>query len=708
MNYETPGVYVEEISAGPRPVAMSPTADTGFVAVLSIPKEFHLGDRQGYRSLIPAASSADAKGSWARELAFRSLLPAPTGPASIMLGGVERTADEAEKLLGKVDASKKEKFIVGSSDGDVEFKDAKEVVKHLQEKSSTGEVKVQRLNKNGAKDKLTPFDVEVVRPEDKPTSLSDLVKETLGTGWSASGSLQGDQIVIRLKNDEDVHLDVSVPQSMLIWTGGEKGWVLANKDMHGKALANIAGAAVAEGVGAATQYSDPQQELKPDIFRSIQESLLAEVPVLTSLDAFFAWQDEFADLLYISIASALTGQKKSHIRSAWKSPDAAKLRGAWTSWVKKNTGMRRLQIAITGFFGNGGGTAYIAVALSAEGSAPMGKKEVLQSAFDGFSRVAMLAAPGLSRDWQQAILEYAGPRNKGGRGDLFAILETPRFLLTQPASDELLERLSKRRWLERVQPGEDPNFEVQTLETISAPEINELRFRGLTDTVLSECVPRDEVGHGAAYGPWLIVDNPFASGIDDRYTVAPPSGFIAGLIAATDGKPGGGVHKAPANEQLMGVQGLVVDVNDKEQGPLNVRSINMVRKRLNAGIRVWGARTIASDPLWKYINVRRLFLMVERSIADAIQWAVFLPNNDATRGDLKATIVGFLYRLYMAGALEGASADEAFSVRCDRDNNPDVDVRAGILTVDIELRPVFPAEFIRLRFRQSPMKLDVS
>ena len=165
---------------------------------------------------------------------------------------------------------------------------------------------------------------------------------------------------------------------------------------------------------------------------------------------------------------------------------------------------------------------------------------------------------------------------------------------------------------------------------------------------------------------------------------------------------------ARLKKQVLGAADLVTEISDKEQGILNVKGVNIIRHRPFAGIRIWGARTIASDPLWNYINVRRLFLMVERSVRDAIQWAVFLPNVPSTRGDLKSTIAGFLYRLWKEGALDGATWQEAFTVQCDQSNNPDVDVRSGLLTVDVQMRPVFPAEFIRVRFRQSPMRSEVS
>jgi hypothetical protein len=280
-------------------------------------------------------------------------------------------------------------------------------------------------------------------------------------------------------------------------------------------------------------------------------------------------------------------------------------------------------------------------------------------------------------------------------------MEAPRYLLTRKPRNLDVDDF---RWMKGTSP-----YEVYSLQTLPEAKSTELRFPGyMQDEILDRAVPRDDAGYGAAYAPWLIVDNPLAAGPHEKFIIAPPSGHVAGVIAATDLKAGGGVHKAPANEQVVGCAELITSISDKEQGALNMKGINIIRWRPGAGIRIWGARTTASDPLWTYVNVRRLFLFVERSVRDAIQWAVFLPNTDQTRADLRSTIAAFLYRLYMQGMLDGATWGEAFSVRCDRENNPDVDVRSGILTVDVEMRPVYPAEFIRVRFSQSPMQSETN
>jgi phage tail sheath protein FI len=248
---------------------------------------------------------------------------------------------------------------------------------------------------------------------------------------------------------------------------------------------------------------------------------------------------------------------------------------------------------------------------------------------------------------------------------------------------------------------------MHELEYLSEPQLKELRFLGFgADEVLDRCTARDDTGFGATYGPWLVVENPLSTGSHDRYVVAPPGGHVVGVIAGTDLRAGGGVHKAPANEQMLGLAELVTQVSDREQASLNMKGINIIRHRPAAGIRIWGARTVGADPLWTYINVRRLFLFVERSVRDAVQWAVFLPNNARTRETLRQTIASFLIRCYNDGMLDGATWQESFTVKCDAENNPDVDVRAGLLTVDVMIRPVYPAEFIRIRFQQAPMRVE--
>ncbi|AEV83119.1 Tail sheath protein Gp18 [Actinoplanes sp. SE50] len=217
---------------------------------------------------------------------------------------------------------------------------------------------------------------------------------------------------------------------------------------------------------------------------------------------------------------------------------------------------------------------------------------------------------------------------------------------------------------------------------------------------------RDRLKHdtafGAAYYPHLIVANPNArpgSTAADRYLRIPPSGHVAGVWARTDGARG--VWKAPANEALRGVARLETEVTTGEQDLLNPSQINCLRSFGANGMRVWGARTLASqDQAWRYINVRRLFIYVEETIRQGTQWCVFEPNDEALWGRAKRTIGAFLHQLWMRGALVGASPEQAFFVTCDETNNPPGSVDNGLLVVDVGLAPVKPAEYVIFRISQ--------
>ncbi|MCB9765024.1 MAG: phage tail sheath family protein [Alphaproteobacteria bacterium] len=525
--------------------------------------------------------------------------------------------------------------------------------------------------------------------------LRTLVDAALPGKWDIQAPNGDDAITLTNAAGDAIRFPVS--RTLMNVKEGDNGareWDLAWGADEVRVLQLISGFALAQGIkhSGDLPVADARKSASIDA-DTIHDALAGNAPVIHSLEGYHAWRAEFAEALFKEIAYQTSkGVNESKAQAMWDtlSGDAKQ---AWDYWLRSHPGIRRLELALSGFFENGGTSAYIACAVQTHGAGGPNKRAFLERSFDSVAAVAMLCAPGLELSWQQAILDYAGPK---GRGDLFAIMEAPRYLLTRaPRGTEV----DDFRWTR----GDSP-YEIAQLQVASAPDATELRFGGYSsDTVLDRSVPRDDGGYGAAYGPWLMVDNPLSSGAHDRYVICPPAGHVAGVIAMTDLKGGGGVHKAPANELVSGVAELVTSVSDREQGTLNMKGINIIRHRPAAGIRIWGARTTASDPLWTYVNVRRLFLFVERSVRDAINWAVFLPNNDVTRRDLADTIGSFLFQLYNRGMLDGVNWKDSFQVQCDRENNPDVDVRSGILTVDVQFRPVFPAEFIRIRFRQTPM-----
>ncbi len=214
-------------------------------------------------------------------------------------------------------------------------------------------------------------------------------------------------------------------------------------------------------------------------------------------------------------------------------------------------------------------------------------------------------------------------------------------------------------------------------------------------------------GYAALYYPWILLSDPQNS--DGEPITAPPSGHMAGIYARSDTMRG--VHKAPANEMITGALGLNRILTDAEQGEINIQGINALRIFPGkARPIVWGARTTApaAETAWRYVNVRRLLLFIEESIQEGINWAVFEPNNLELWEKLKRTINEFLTRVWKSGALFGASAEEAFYVKCDEELNPATVRALGQVIVEIGVAPVHPAEFVIVRIGQWSGGAEVS
>ncbi|WP_031066633.1 phage tail sheath family protein [Streptomyces sp. NRRL WC-3742] len=208
----------------------------------------------------------------------------------------------------------------------------------------------------------------------------------------------------------------------------------------------------------------------------------------------------------------------------------------------------------------------------------------------------------------------------------------------------------------------------------------------------------DEAGYDSRYAtvyyPWIKVFDP-AGG---RNVLVPPSGHAAGVWARNDAERG--VHKAPANEVIRGAVDLELRLSKGEQDLLNPIGVNCIRAFPGRGIRIWGARTLSSDPAWRYLNVRRLFNYLEESILLGTQWVVFEPNDDRLWSSIRRNITAFLTEEWRRGALFGQTAAEAFYVKCDRDNNPPESVDLGQVVCEIGVSPVKPAEFVVFRLSQ--------
>lgn len=210
--------------------------------------------------------------------------------------------------------------------------------------------------------------------------------------------------------------------------------------------------------------------------------------------------------------------------------------------------------------------------------------------------------------------------------------------------------------------------------------------------------------YAALYYPWILVNDPLR--IKGNITRSiPPSGHIAGVFAKTDLQKG--VHKAPANEQILGVRDVAVKIENNQQDTLNPAGINCLRIFPGKGIRIWGTRTISSNTTWRYINIRRLLIMIEESIEQAMHWAVFEPHTMYLRNEIIMTASSFLTGLWKKGALAGNTKEEAFFVKCDNENNPRESIDQGKIMTDIGVAPSIPAEFIVFRIGKIKDKIEI-
>lgn len=201
--------------------------------------------------------------------------------------------------------------------------------------------------------------------------------------------------------------------------------------------------------------------------------------------------------------------------------------------------------------------------------------------------------------------------------------------------------------------------------------------------------------YAAFYCPWLDVRNPVTGAV----TAVPPGGHVAGIYARNDAQRG--VHKAPANEPVRGIVGLDTKISRADQDGLNPLGINAIREFPGRGVRVWGARTLADDPQWKYVNVRRLFLYLEESMDEGTHWAVFENNDQRLWARFRQSLSNFLTTAWRDGALMGTTPEEAFYVTCDRSTMTQDDIDNGRLVAEVGVAPVKPAEFVIIRITQS-------
>jgi uncharacterized protein len=365
-----------------------------------------------------------------------------------------------------------------------------------------------------------------------------------------------------------------------------------------------------------------------------------------------------------------------------------------TTFVGAATEGTDLARGVYGFFSNGGGRCYV---VNIGRDAPLGLRDGLE-AFKALDEIAIVAAPGrIGVDDYEALLGHC---EEEGQQDRVAILDAAPGLGRQdierltrvitegpPASgDDRPAAPTKRA---EAQPG-TASGDDEDLVPAAEPAMNGLRPRTSDD------------GYGAFYFPQILIRCP-VSGIK---VAAPPSGHIAGVWARSDATRG--VHKAPANEPIVGALGLTYPVSRQEQELLNPAGVNCIRTFPAVGIRVWGARTLAEEASeWRYINVRRLTNMLKESIADGTRWVVFEPNDYTLWRSITRDVGAFLTRVWRDGALLGLTPDEAFYVKCDAETNPEPVRDAGQVVTEIGIAPVKPAEFVIFKLMQSARGVEI-
>ncbi|BAZ00615.1 phage tail sheath protein [Tolypothrix tenuis PCC 7101] len=304
-----------------------------------------------------------------------------------------------------------------------------------------------------------------------------------------------------------------------------------------------------------------------------------------------------------------------------------------------NSGQNTLAHAVYGFFRNGGTRCFVTWVTEEA------KLDDALDKFEAIDEIAIVAAPGVTSKTALAKIDI----HCRSLGDRFAILDTEEDI--PPDSEQL-------------KPGSQ-------------------KLLGNSD-------------FAAVYYPWIQVYDP----ISKELKFIPPSGHVAGVYARVDDKRG--VHKAPANEPILGAVGLKQDISKAKQEPLNSDGINCIRN-LNGNIRIWGARTLGAgkdNPDFKYINIRRQFNYLRESIDEGTQWVVFEPNNTELWAKIRRNITAFLTNEWRKGALFGTTPQEAFFVKCDAENNPIETRKLGQVVTEIGVAVIEPAEFVIFRISQ--------
>ncbi len=338
-DYRTPGVYIEEISSGPRPVQASSTTETGMVAVITIPSQFVAGVGEAGKMYLPGKVE-DPHMSWSRARAFRRL----SGPAA--------------------------------APADSKKKDAK------------------------------------AAPVASGNSFRNLVTDVLPGKWDVKAPTFDGKITLQDTKDNTIRFPVSRALMSTVKEGDAYTWDLSDESHADKVMDIISAYAEEQGVAHTGTLTCANDKASKNInVAAIHDRMHGTAPCFSSMEGFHAWRQDWGARLFTEILCEAEGISMTKAEVRWDTLNG-KAKAAWANWLRNHPGMRRLELAVTGFFANGGATAFPAVCLQEEGTGGPAKRIFLEKAFDGASVVAMLCAPGLEKDWQQAILDYAGPEGR--------------------------------------------------------------------------------------------------------------------------------------------------------------------------------------------------------------------------------------------------------------------------------------------------------
>lgn len=590
--FHTPGVYVQEIDSGAKPISSVGTSTAGLLGLLGIPRSVRLRieEPRGYRWI--------------------TLGEPAVGPGGRLVGDVEAITATC-RALGVEDAGVENlRLFVESHEG------------------------VGRIELREEGDRLV---LETYPPPRIPRGAAKAPLPDKGAGKGEEGA----------------------PAALAAPVSGRIALPSRHVTPQGRVLVGRRGA-VAEMVSSVRR----ELRLPPQAFRPADLQALSGIyglriasteevepkaeghqvrpALVTSFGAFQRW----LRAAFLEIQAEVYGQR--YVLLPGDRVEEARLEADWRAFCGRPD-VTRIALSARGFFENGGTRAWTSLRASRDPDAPLtGDAEGRSGlhAFDDIGEIALVAAPGAAPAGQEEVLAWCR-----SRGDCFGVLDGP----AEPTPD-------------------------------------------------MEC-PSEDRGFGAIYTPWLKVRNPFhdpaVAGSAPTVDV-PPSGHVMGVYARVDADRG--VHKAPGNELVLGVVGLTRDIGGREQESYNPRGINVIRDfaEYGRGIRIWGARTVAtrSNASWRYVNVRRLFLMVEKSIELNTQWVVFEPNDPHLWKKLTRDVRAYLLRVWRDGALFGATADEAFYVKCDHETNTRETIDAGQVIIEVGLSPVKPAEFVVFRIGQ--------